>query len=70
MDSAGADFFPLYPELPFIIGKSLHQRYRGAGTVFFAGCNMHCVYCQNYEISVQRQGTEISIPHLRSLYEN
>ncbi len=24
---------------------------RGSGTVFFAGCNLHCVYCQNHQIS-------------------
>ena len=24
---------------------------RGSGTIFFANCNMHCVYCQNYQIS-------------------
>jgi putative pyruvate formate lyase activating enzyme len=30
---------------------------RGSGTIFFAGCNLRCVYCQNYQISQEfRQG--------------
>lgn len=41
---------------------------RGAGTVFFAGCNLHCVYCQNYEISEMRKGIEISVSRLRDIY--
>lgn len=41
---------------------------RGAGTVFFAGCNLSCVYCQNYEISELRRGTEISVSRLREIY--
>lgn len=41
---------------------------RGAGTVFFAGCNLSCVYCQNYEISELRRGTEISVERLREIY--
>jgi putative pyruvate formate lyase activating enzyme len=28
---------------------------RGSGTVFFAGCNLRCVYCQNYQISQEFQ---------------
>lgn len=32
---------------------------RGSGTVFFSGCNLRCVYCQNYQISQLRQGTVI-----------
>ncbi len=41
---------------------------RGAGTVFFAGCNLSCVYCQNYDISVLRKGVEISVERLRAIY--
>ncbi len=37
--------------------------WRGSGTVFFAGCNMRCVYCQNWEISQLRLGSEAP-PHL------
>jgi putative pyruvate formate lyase activating enzyme len=28
----------------------------GSGTIFFAGCNLGCVFCQNYDISHRRQG--------------
>ena len=41
---------------------------RGAGTVFFSGCNLRCVYCQNYEISSSMQGKAVSIPRLREIY--
>lgn len=41
---------------------------RGAGTVFFSGCNLSCVYCQNYEISELNKGKEISIERLRAIY--
>ncbi|MEE3344092.1 MAG: radical SAM protein [Bacilli bacterium] len=33
----------------------------GSGTIFFSGCNMKCVYCQNYEISVLRYGRSVSV---------
>ena len=29
---------------------------RGSGTIFFSSCNLHCVFCQNYEISWQGEG--------------
>ena len=41
---------------------------RGAGTVFFAGCQLSCVYCQNYEISALRRGHEISVSRLSEIY--
>ena len=41
---------------------------RGAGTVFFAGCNLSCVYCQNYDISERRKGIEVSVERLREIY--
>ncbi|MEW6536273.1 MAG: radical SAM protein [Candidatus Auribacterota bacterium] len=31
----------------------------GSGTIFFSGCTMKCIYCQNYPISQQNIGTEI-----------
>jgi putative pyruvate formate lyase activating enzyme len=33
--------------------------WRGSGTVFFAGCNLRCQYCQNYDISQSRDGDEV-----------
>lgn len=40
----------------------------GSGTVFFSGCNLHCAFCQNYEISCLNKGTEITIERLRAIY--
>ncbi len=36
----------------------------GSGTIFFAGCNMGCVYCQNYTISSKTQGKDVDIDTL------
>jgi len=33
---------------------------QGSGTIFFSGCNMRCVYCQNYSISQRREGEELT----------
>ena len=41
---------------------------RGAGTVFFTGCNLHCCYCQNFEISCLNKGKEISVARLKEIY--
>jgi putative pyruvate formate lyase activating enzyme len=34
--------------------------WHGSGTIFFTHCNLHCVYCQNWDISQKRLGEEIS----------
>lgn len=39
----------------------------GSGTIFFTGCNLGCVYCQNYEISQKMYGKEITIERLASI---
>ena len=49
-------------EEPCISGK------HGSGTVFFSNCNLNCVYCQNYEISQQGKGKEISIEELANIF--
>jgi len=36
----------------------------GSGTIFFAGCNLGCVFCQNYDISQLRSGNEVDIDDL------
>ncbi len=41
---------------------------RGSGTVFFSGCNLHCVFCQNYDISYKGFGKEITIDRLKEIY--
>lgn len=36
----------------------------GSGTIFFAGCNLGCVFCQNFDISHHRHGRQISVEQL------
>ena len=36
----------------------------GSGTIFFSGCNMRCLFCQNYQISQLRHGREVQAPEL------
>ena len=36
----------------------------GSGTIFFAGCNLRCIYCQNSDISHGGRGRELAAPHL------
>ncbi len=40
-------------EEPCLSGQGLEDPIKGSGTVFFVGCSMHCVYCQNSKISVK-----------------
>lgn len=41
---------------------------KGSGTVFFSNCNLNCVFCQNYEISQEGKGTEITINRLVEIF--
>ena len=41
--------------------------WRGSGTVFFAGCNLHCVFCQNYDLSHRNTGREVTAVELAGL---
>ena len=54
---------PHFWEEPCISGTN------GSGTVFFSGCNMKCVYCQNYEISSGCYGEDITTDRLREIYD-
>lgn len=49
-------------EEPCISGTS------GSGTVFFSGCNLKCVYCQNYSISQESLGKELTIEQLGNVF--
>lgn len=40
----------------------------GAGAVFFSGCPLRCVYCQNYDIAHVKRGTEISVERLAEIF--
>ena len=51
-----------YHEEPVISGS------RGSGAVFFAGCNMGCVFCQNYAIAKAMTGTQLSSGRLTEIF--
>ena len=40
----------------------------GSGTVFFSGCNLQCVFCQNHEIAIGETGKEVSVERLSEIY--
>lgn len=52
---------PFFYEEPPISGTN------GSGTIFFSGCNLKCVYCQNIEISKYNKGKTISIKRLSEI---
>ena len=41
--------------------------WRGSGTIFFGRCNLHCQYCQNYDISQMDAGQEVEPDELASI---
>lgn len=41
---------------------------KGSGTVFFSGCNLRCVYCQNYEIAAGGRGREVTAWQLSEIF--
>lgn len=51
-----------YWEEPCISGKN------GSGAVFFSGCSLKCVFCQNREISAEGFGREISVERLGEIF--
>ena len=42
----------------------------GSGTVFFSGCTLKCVFCQNYSISTENYGKEISDARLMEIFDS
>lgn len=48
-------------EEPIITGE------HGSGTIFFSYCNLGCVYCQNYDISINNNGEEITIERFKDI---
>lgn len=49
-----ADFAPHFGEERPLVGEN------GSGTIFFAHCNLHCLFCQNFEISHHGLGTPVT----------
>ena len=62
-DKVKIDLYSLhYFEEPCISGKE------GSGTVFFSNCNLNCIYCQNYQISQEGKGYEITTEELANIF--
>lgn len=64
------------PEGPVIARAGLHHweepsisGTRGSGAVFFTGCVLGCVFCQNGPISHENFGKSVSVPRLREIFE-
>ena len=65
------------PESPVVARAALHQweepcisGTQGSGTVFFSGCTLRCVFCQNHSISHEHFGKAISTAQLRGIFED
>lgn len=65
------------PLLPVVARAALHfweepciSGENGSGTVFFSGCSLRCVYCQNEIISHKRHGKTISVEQLAKIFKN
>ena len=56
-----ASYFPHFGEEDCLRGS------RGSGTVFFSGCNLRCVFCQNHDISWEVRGEEVSAVRLAEM---
>ena len=63
-------------EAPVIARAALHRweepcisGTRGSGTVFFSGCTLSCIFCQNHAISREGLGVEVSEDYLRAAFE-
>lgn len=54
---------PHFGEEPCISGT------KGSGTIFFSGCTLKCIYCQNYEISAEHKGKTITPAQLADCYK-
>lgn len=54
---------PHYWEEPCLSGTN------GSGTVFFSGCNLGCVFCQNYDVSHRAYGMEVSDKQLMKIFD-
>lgn len=52
-----------FSEEPVISGEN------GSGTIFFGGCNLRCVFCQNYDVSRGNIGQEVSVERLAEIFK-
>jgi putative pyruvate formate lyase activating enzyme len=56
-----ASYFPHFGEEDCLRGR------RGSGTIFFSGCNLRCVFCQNHDISWEVRGERVSPARLAGM---
>lgn len=75
-ETAGGGFCGM-PAAPVVARAALHHweepvlsGSRGSGAVFFSGCTLRCVYCQNGIISAGGFGKTVSVPRLRRIFDN
>lgn len=52
---------PHFGEEPVLVGTG------GSGTIFFCGCNLSCVFCQNYDISQMLSGRQMTVGEISDL---
>ena len=56
-----ASYFPHFGEEDCLRGR------RGSGTIFFSGCNLRCVFCQNHDISWEVRGERVTPARLAAM---
>ena len=73
-ETAGGGFCGM-PALPVVARAALHfweepciSGRRGSGTVFFSGCPLGCVFCQNGRISRENFGKTVTVERLREIF--
>ncbi|HOE13718.1 MAG TPA: radical SAM protein [Candidatus Saccharicenans sp.] len=59
-----------YGEEPVLSGQGGQSSAPGSGTIFFAGCNLKCLFCQNYQLSWLNQGELVSDEQLAGFMLN
>jgi putative pyruvate formate lyase activating enzyme len=60
-DAEVASFGPHFGEEPPLVGS------RGSGTIFFSGCNLACLFCQNHDISQEGAGRPVDAGELAAI---
>ena len=75
-DNHNPNGFCKAPLLPMVARAALHHweepcisGEKGSGTVFFSGCSLSCVYCQNEEISQKMFGKTVSVERLAEIFK-
>ena len=73
-ETTGGGFCAM-PAMPVVARAALHQweepvisGTRGSGAVFFSGCSLRCVFCQNHDISAGGFGRPVTVARLREIF--